>query len=115
MDRMPLTALTLFHLASLLIAGAVGVATFRFIPETSMYDAAFTGLLVLALGVLSGEGAARRLERRLLMRSLDAERAARERVVRRDAREVGEVVDEGRGRPREEEQREHPHRAKQDC
>lgn len=75
---MPLTALTLFHLASLLIAGAVGVATFRFIPETSMYDAAFTGLLVLALGVLSGEGAARRLERRLLMRSLDAERAARE-------------------------------------
>jgi len=35
-------------------------------------------LLVLALGVLSGEGAARRLERRLLMRSLDAERAARE-------------------------------------
>ena len=78
MDRMPLTALTLFHLASLLIAGAVGVATFRFIPETSMYDAAFTGLLVLALGVLSGEGAARRLERRLLMRSLDAERAARE-------------------------------------
>jgi cyclic-di-GMP phosphodiesterase, flagellum assembly factor TipF len=78
MDRMPLTALTLFHLASLLIAGAVGVATFRFIPETSMYDAAFTGLLVLALGVLSGEGAARRLERRLLMRSLEAERAARE-------------------------------------
>jgi len=75
---MPLTALTLFHLASLLIAGAVGVATFRFIPDTSMYDAAFTGLLVLALGVLSGEGAARRLERRLLMRSLDAERAARE-------------------------------------
>ncbi|GJL89236.1 MAG: hypothetical protein DHS20C03_29450 [Minwuia thermotolerans] len=75
---MPLTALTLFHLASLLIAGAVGVATFRFIPDTSMYDAAFTGMLVLALGVLSGEGAARRLERRLLMRSLDAERAARE-------------------------------------
>lgn len=78
MDRMPLTALTLFHLSSLLIAVAVGVATFRFIPETSMYDAAFTGLLVLALGVLSGEGAARRLERRLLMRSLAAERAARE-------------------------------------
>lgn len=75
---MPLTALTLFHLASLLVAAAVGVATFRFVPDTSMFDAAFTGLLVLALGVLSGEGAARRLERRLLMRSLDAERAARE-------------------------------------
>lgn len=75
---MPLTALTLFHLASLLVAAAVGVATFRFVPDTSLFDAAFTGVLVLALGVLSGEGAARRLERRLLMRSLDAERAARE-------------------------------------
>jgi len=75
---MPLTALTLFHIASLLVAAAVGVAAFRFVPDTTLYDASFTGLLVLALGVLSGEGAARRLERRLLMRSLDAERAARE-------------------------------------
>ncbi|MDF1719490.1 MAG: EAL domain-containing protein [Minwuia sp.] len=75
---MPFTALTLFHLASLLVAAAIGVATFRFVPETSVSDATFTGLLVLALGVMSGEGAARRLERRLLLRSLDAERAARE-------------------------------------
>lgn len=75
---MPFSALSLFHVASLLFAAAAAVGTFRFVPETSPFDAAFTGLSVLLLGVLAGEGAARRLERRLLLRRLAEERESRE-------------------------------------
>lgn len=75
---MPLSALSLLHLAGMLLSAAAMLGVFRFVPDASTYDIAFTGLCVLALGAVAAEGAARRLERRLLLGRIAEEREARE-------------------------------------
>lgn len=91
---MPFAALSMFHVASILFAGATGIAVWRALPDATYQQAGLAGAAVLVLGMLFAEGAARRGERRQLLDIIDQERLER-RALSRTVQDLNERLAKG--------------------